>query len=300
MQKRACFDFEIEFSNGGGIQGHGFRLDIPGDDIDDESLAAYVIRDMRLLMVGKAHILNKRIIQEPHKRSTSPAPREAGEANAPAFIDLSHSISSGMMTVKGLPAPMICDHLSRIASRSLYGAGTEFQIDRLEMVGNTGTYIDVPFHRYADGYDLAGLPLSHVADVPGITVKALGAADRAIDWHHFVPYECRGRAVLVHTGWDQHWGSERYFDGHPYLTEKAATYLRDQGAVMVGIDSLNIDDTAGTERPVHSVLLAAGIPIIEHMTRLGDLPTENFRLHAAPPKVVGMGTFPVRAHATLR
>lgn len=300
MQKRACFDFEIEFSNGGGIQGQGFRLDIPGDDIDDESLAAYVIRDLRLLMVGKAHILNKRIIQEPHKRSTSQAPREACASDTPAFVDLSHSISSGMVTVDGLPSPMICDHLSRVASRSLYGAGTEFQIDRLEMVGNTGTYIDVPFHRYADGYDLAGLSLDRVADVPGITVKALGATDRAIDWHHFVPYECRGRAVLVHTGWDQHWGSERYFDGHPYLTEKAATYLRDQGALMVGIDSLNIDNTAGRERPVHSVLLAAGIPIIEHMTRLEDLPPENFRLHAAPPKVVGMGTFPVRVHAMLR
>lgn len=297
-EKRVCFDFEVEFSNGGGIQGQDFRLDIDGDDIGDDALAAFIIRDMRLLMVGKVRILNKHIIEEKHKRSASPAAVKTEEGARQGFVDLSHTIENGMITYKGLPAPLICDHLSRLKSREIYSDDTEFYIGRIDMVANTGTYIDTPFHRYPEGHDLAGLGLDRVSDVPGVVVRVAGASERGIDWHHFVPIECRGRAVLVHTGWDRHWGTESYFEGHPFLTEKAALYLKDQGALLVGIDSLNIDDTSGGTRPVHSVLLGSDIPIVEHMTNLDALPLDGFRFHAAPPKIAGMGTFPVRAHAT--
>jgi arylformamidase len=219
--------------------------------------------------------------------------------DAARFIDLSHTIESGMVTYKGLPAPLICDHLSREQSRGIYAPGTEFQIGRIEMVSNTGTYLDTPFHRFADGIDLSGLALESIADLPGVIVR-IGASDnRAIDRAHFGAVEVRGRAVLVNTGWDRHWRTDRYFEGFPFLTEQAAIHLRDAGAVLVGIDSHNIDDTTGGTRPVHTTLLRAGIPIVEHMTNLGALPLLGFRFTAVPPKVSGMGTFPVRAHARL-
>jgi kynurenine formamidase len=221
-------------------------------------------------------------------------------ATGTEFIDLSHEIESGMITYKGLPAPLVCDHLSREKSRTVYEAGTEFQIGRIEMVANTGTYLDTPYHRYADGYDLTGLPLQRVSDVSGVIARASGITRRAIDWQTFAAIPVRERAVLVNTGWDAHWRTDRYFDGHPFLTQKAAEYLRDEGAALVGIDSLNIDDTSGGTRPVHSVLLAAGIPIVEHLTNLSALPTEGFRFSAVPPRIRAMGTFPVRAHARLR
>jgi kynurenine formamidase len=296
MEKRVVFDFAAEFSNGGGIQGQDFRLDITGDEIDDDALAAYIIRDLQLLMVARVTISNKRIVAEAHKRAAGPA-AAAGAGRPPATFDLSHVIEHGMITYKGLPAPLMCDHLSRAASRASYAAGTEFQIGRIEMVGNTGTYLDTPFHRYADGADLADVGLDRLAGLPGIVVRVTGMAGRAIDWTHFAAHEVEGRAVLVHTGWDRHWRTDAYFEGHPHLTEGAAEYLRDRGAALVGIDSFNIDDTDGNTRPVHSVLLGAGIAIVEHMTRLDTLPADGFRFTAAPPKVRAMGTFPVRAHA---
>ena len=298
MDKRVCFDFEVEFSNGGGIQGQDFRLDIDGDDISDDALADYIIKDLRLLMVGAVRILNKKVIEERHKRAEASA--ELPDGTPGTLVDLSHVIESGMITYKGLPAPLICDHLSREQSRKVYAAGTEFQIGRIEMVANTGTYIDVPFHRYRAGHDLTELALRKVSDVPGVVVRVTGAVERAIDWHHFAPVDCAGHAVLVHTGWDRHWRTDQYFEGHPFLTEKAALHLRDQGALLVGIDSLNIDDISGGARPVHSILLAAEIPIVEHLTGLAALPASGFRFTAVPPKIKGMGTFPVRAHAHLK
>jgi arylformamidase len=296
--KRVCFDFEIDFSNGGGIQGQGFRLDIDGNDIVDDALAAYIVHDLRLLMVGEVRILNKQVIEERHKRASGTA-GTADQTPVARMIDLSHVIEDGMVTYKGLPAPLICDHLSRERSHDVYAPGTEFQIGRIDMVANTGTYIDTPFHRYADGFDLAGLPLDNVVNLPGIVVRVAGAERRAIDWQHFAVTDVRGQAVLVNTGWDRHWRTDQYFENHPFLTEAAANYLRDHGAALVGIDSLNIDDTSGGTRPVHSVLLGAGIPIVEHMTRLDTLPVEGFRFTAVPPKIRGMGTFPVRAHAVV-
>jgi kynurenine formamidase len=294
-EKRVVFDFDVRFSNGGGIQGQEFRLDIAGDEIADEALAAYIIKDLRLLMVAEVNILNKRIIAEPHKRASVEAGAEAGKGST--LIDLSHVIEQDMITYKGLPAPLICDHLSRVASRASYASGTEFQIGRIEMVGNTGTYLDTPYHRFAHGYDLAGLPLEKASDLPGVVIRVTGSAGRAIDWPLLAAVEVSGRAVLIETGWDRHWRTDAYFEGHPFLTEKAAIWLRDNGARLVGIDSLNIDDTADLRRPVHTTLLEAGIPIVEHLTNLSALPADGFRFCAAPPKVSKMGTFPVRAHA---
>jgi kynurenine formamidase len=297
-EKRVRFDFELDFSNGGGMQGQGFRLDVDGEDITDEALAAYIVADLRLLMVSEVRILNKEIIEEPHKRRTAPQrPREGAN---PVYIDLSHTIESGMLTYQGLPAPLVCDHLSFEQSRAKYSPGTEFQIGRIEMVANTGTYIDTPYHRYHDGEDLARIALNRVSGLPGVVVRTSGMTGRAIDWTALAATDVAGRAVLVQTDWDQHWRTDRYFEGHPFLTEAAAVHLRDRGAALVGIDSLNIDDTSTGQRPVHTTLLAAGIPIVEHLTRLRGLPIDGFEFFAAPPKVARMGTFPVRAHAIIR
>ena len=291
MTHRVQFDFEIDFSNGGGIQGQDFRLDIAGDDIGDRELAEYLVADMRLLMVGAVRILHKRVIREAHKRKPTDA-RPAG-----ALIDLSHTIEDGLVTYKGLPAPIICDYLSREASRARYAPGTEFQIARIDMVANTGTYLDCPFHRYANGKDLAATALERCTDLDAIVVDARGAS--AIDVDLFRDREIRGRAVLVHTGWARHWNTEQYHCGNPFLTERAAQYLRDGGARLVGIDSLNIDDTTSNARPVHSTLLGAEILIVEHLCELQQLPAEGFSFTAAPPKFKGVGTFPVRAMAKL-
>ena len=217
----------------------------------------------------------------------------------PRLIDLSHAVEHGMVTYKGLPAPIVCDFLSREESRRIYAPGTEFHIGKIEMVANTGTYLDAPFHRYADGKDLAELPLESVADLDAVVVRAPVAAGRAIRPEAFRGKHVRGKAVLVHTGWSRHWRTDRYFEGHPFLTAEAAALLRDQGAALVGIDSLNIDDISGGERPVHSALLRADIPIVEHMTGLDQLPDAGFRFHAVPVKVKKFGTFPVRAFALL-
>jgi kynurenine formamidase len=215
------------------------------------------------------------------------------------LVELSHPITAGMITYPGLPGPEITDHLSREASHAVYAPGTEFQIGRISMVANTGTYLDCPFHRYADGADLAGIPLDKVAELPGLLVRVEASQERAIDRDAVLPYEVTGKAVLVYTGWDRYWGTDAYSNGHPYLTETAAEYLADRGATLVGIDSLNIDDTATGTRPAHSVLLAAGIPIVEHMCGLDRLPLDGFRFTATPPLVHGMGTFPVRAYAVV-
>ncbi|HVZ60259.1 MAG TPA: cyclase family protein [Terriglobales bacterium] len=297
-EKRVQFDFEIDFSNGGGIQGQEFRLDIDGDDITDQELADYIIKDLRLLMAGKVRILNKKVILESHKRAGT-RPIEELSGSYSRFIDLSHTITSGLITYKGLPAPLICDYLSREASRQLYDEGTSFQIGKIEMVANTGTYLDSPFHRFQEGKDISELDLPALAQLEAVVVRAEGMPGRAVDRQTFVPIDVRGKAVLVHTGWAKHWATGQYFEGHSFLTEGAAVYLKEQGAVLVGIDSLNIDDISGGARPVHTVLLGAGIPIVEHLCNLHSLPITGFTFTAVPVKVKGMGTFPVRAFASL-
>ena len=295
--KRVVFDFEVEFTNGGGLQGQGFRLDIVDETVSDATLGAYVIADLGLLMVGEVRILNKQIIQEGHKRGKL-IPSSSSHVEGQQ-IELSHVIEGGMITYKGFPAPLVCDHISHLQSRAFYAEGTEFQIGKIEMVGNTGTYIDTPYHRYRDGFDLAGLSLEQASNLEGVVVRVTGSTERAIDWQMFAATKIRDRAVLVHTGWDRHWRTDQYFEGHPFLTRAAADYLKEQGAKLVGIDSLNIDDTSDGARPVHTCLLGAGIPIVEHLTQLAHLPIEGFRFSAVPPKIEKMGTFPVRAYAIL-
>lgn len=211
-------------------------------------------------------------------------------------IDLSHTVEHGMITYRGLPAPIVCDFLSREASKQKYAEGTTFHMGKIEMISNTGTYVDAPFHRYEQGKDLSELPLEYLVDLDGLVFRA-GAEQKALGPELFGKAEVRGKAVLVHTGWSRHWRTDRYFEGHPHLTQAAAAWLKERGARFVGIDSLNIDGTQTGERPVHTLLLGADIPICEHMCNLEQLPDSGFRLHAAPVKVKGFGTFPVRAYA---
>jgi kynurenine formamidase len=203
-----------------------------------------------------------------------------------------------MITYKGLPAPIICDYLSREESRKHYAAGTEFNIGKIEMVANTGTYVDSPFHRFADGLDLAELPLESLADLEGIVVRAQEFG-RMIPAKAFVDLDVRGKAVLIRTDWAQYWRTDQYFEGHPFLTRDAAEFLAEAGAVFVGIDTYNIDDTTDGTRPAHTILLGNRVPICEHMCGLASLPERGFRFHAAPVKVRAFGTFPVRAYAVL-
>jgi len=211
------------------------------------------------------------------------------------LIDISHTVEHGMITYKGLPAPIICDYLSREASRRLYAEGTEFQIGRIDMVANTGTYLDSPFHRYAHGKDLSELPLTSLADLDAVVVRTEGRPGRAVGRDLFADFGVRGKAVLVHTGWDRHWLTDAYFEGHPFLTADAAQHLADAGALLVGIDSFNIDDTTDGQRPVHSTLLGRNIPIVEHLCCLENVPASGVMFYAVPVKVKGFGTFPVRA-----
>jgi kynurenine formamidase len=208
-------------------------------------------------------------------------------------------IEHGMTTYKGLPGPHICDFWTREGSAEKYDDGSTFQIGRIDMVANTGTYLDTPFHRYADGKDLSEVPLASVAELAGIVVRQPFQTGLAIGPAAFEGLDVRGKAVLVHTGWDRHWRSDDYFGAHPYLAADAADWLAENGAALVGIDSANIDNMHERARPVHTRLLGADIPICEHMTGLGQLPDSGFRFTAAPPKVRGMGTFPVRAYAAL-
>jgi arylformamidase len=218
---------------------------------------------------------------------------------APRIIDLSHVITDGMVTYKGLPGPHICDFISREQSAASYDDGSTFQIGRIDMVANTGTYVDVPSHRFADGKDLSGMGIEAFANLPAIVVRQPFGSGLAVETSAFDGLDVRGHAVLVATGWDRHWGKNSYYSDHPFLTAAAAERLVSEGVALVGIDSHNIDDTRVRARPVHTALLRAGIPICEHMTNLGAVPDSGFRFTAAPPKVKGMGTFPVRAYALI-
>ena len=214
------------------------------------------------------------------------------------LIDLSHEVEHGMITYKGLPAPIICDFLSREDSRKHYAEGTEFNIGKIELVANTGTYVDSPYHRFADGMDLSELPLESLADLASVLVHAQNFG-RTISAQAFKKIDVKGRAVLIHTGWARHWRTDQYFEGHPFLTRGGAEYLAESGAAFVGIDTYNIDDTTDGTRPAHTILLGNRIPICEHMCGFENLPTQGFRFHAAPVKVKAFGTFPVRAYAVL-
>jgi arylformamidase len=294
MENRVKFDFEIYFTNGGSIKGEDFRLDIEGNEISDKALADYIVQDMRLLMVGETRILNKSVFAEKHKRKPVNGTPES------VFIDLSHTIENGLVTYKGLPAPVICDYLSREASKSFYEEGTQFQIGKIEMVSNTGTYLDCPFHRYENGKDLSEILLESFTDLDGIVIRVPFENTLAVTADLLRNHEIRNRAVLVHTGWDKHWNTPTYYEHHPYLTQDAAEYLRDCNVKLVGIDSHNIDNTQGRSRPVHTILLGSEILIVEHLCNLYLVPDEGFLFSAIPPKFKGVGTFPVRAMAKVK
>lgn len=215
------------------------------------------------------------------------------------FVDVSHTIEHGLITYKGLPAPVICEYLTRENSRTQYSGGTTFQIGKIEMVANTGTYIDSPFHRYADGKDLSELDLDSLANLDGMVFRPRSSS-RAIGRDCFRGTDLAGKAVLIHTGWDKYWMTNQYFDEPPYLTRRAAEYLESSRVALVGIDSPNIDDISNGQRPVHSTLLGSDIPIVEHLCNLKRLPDSGFTFYAVPVKVRGFGTFPVRAFGLIQ
>lgn len=304
IQFRAEFDAAVVFSNGGGLQTEGFRIDVPGPDTSEREVAELFIRSLNLLMVDRVDVRELRLFPEAHK-GTHGGPSDgtgpsASEVSTRTWVELSHVIVAGMTTYPGLPAPEIVPHLTREDSRKVYAPGTEFAIDRISMVGNTGTYLDSPYHRYADGGDLASLPLATLADLPAVIIRTTGSQSRAVDVGAFLARNVADCAVLLHTGGDRHWGTPEYAKDAPYLTEAGANWLVEHRARLVGIDAVNIDDTSsGGHRPAHSVLLAAGIPIVEHLTGLGQLPPTGSRFSAVPPRVADFGTFPVRAYASL-
>ncbi|RZU66480.1 kynurenine formamidase [Microterricola gilva] len=324
---RASFDAVVTFVNGGDLVAHGFRLDLPSGEVSKQRLAELFVRHLGLTLVENVTLTNIETVREQHKGSRgipfadmlsealegsaladSLAEQGAtdagttGSARAGRLVDLSHPIRAGLVTYPGLPAPVITPHLTREDSRNKYAPGTEFALDVITMIGNTGTYLDSPFHRYEGGVDLAGLTLDTLVDLPAEVFHLTDAGSRGIPAEVFFDRALAGSAVMLHTGWDRHFGNPEYALGAPYLTEAGARHLVEQGVALVGIDSLNIDDVepeSGGARPAHSLLLEAGIHVVEHLTGLGELPARGARVTAVPPKVEGFGTFPVRAFATL-
>jgi arylformamidase len=296
---RAHFDAEVQFVNGGRLTAEGFRLDLPSPDLSEAGIVELFVQHLGLALVGKVELRSMEIVEEAHKGSrgiaTTPTPESRGQ-----LVDLSHAVSAGLVTYPGIPAPTVAPHLTREASRSHYAGGTEFAIDVITMAGNTGTYLDSPYHRYADGRDLADLELETLVDLPVELFRLTDATERGIPAAVFQDRDLRGAAVLLHTGWDRHFGTRTYATGAPYLSAEAAAYLIKAGAVLVGIDSINVDDAeTSRERPAHSQLLAAGVHVVEHLTNLSSVPPSGARFTAVPPKIRKFGTFPVRAFARL-
>jgi kynurenine formamidase len=294
---RASFDASVTFLNGGGLTAQGFRLDVPGPDVTADDIGPLFVGHLALLMVDRVDVTNLQVFEEPHKGSRG-VPVATGQRR---IVELNHVIYEGMITFPGLPGPQLRPYLTFEQSREHYAPGTEFRIDRIDLIGNTGTYLDSPTHRYPDGADLSALPIGRVADVPIVVARLTGSAKRGIGVAALAALPVAGCAVLLHTGWDVQWGTPAYGEGPaPFLTAGAARWLVDQGAVLVGIDSVNVDEMVpGGERPAHSTLLAAGVPVLEHLTGLDQLPATGARLHAAPLRIAGCSAFPVRAYAVI-
>jgi kynurenine formamidase len=297
-QYRAHFDAQVDFANGGGLTANEFRLDLPSKDVDEPTVARLFVQHLGLALVGSVRLTNLTIVEEQHRGSRGIDIKAPSEARR--FVELSHVIREGLVTYPGLPAPTIEPFLTRENSKSRYAPGTEFAMDILTLIGNTGTYLDSPWHRYEGGTDLAGLSLETLVNLPTEVFHLDDAAERGIPASALWDREVAGKAVLLHTGWDRHFGSPSYATGAPYLAPDGVDYLVDQGVALVGIDSLNIDNTERTgERPAHTRLLAAGIHVVEHLTNLASLPASGARFTATPPLIEGFGTFPVRAFAAL-
>lgn len=298
---RASFDAAIRFGNGGDLTAHGFRVDVPSPDTDEDAIAALFVASLGLLMTDSVTLTNVEVFAEPHK-GTRGGPSDHSREALPAagrLVELNHVIRAGMVTYPGLPGPQITPYLTREASRGHYAAGTEFAIDRLNLLGNTGTYLDAPYHRYRDGADLSGIALARTADLPAVVVRVTGAQQPGIDVGTLAALDVTGAAVLLHTGDDARFGTPAYADRQHFLTRSGAAWLADHDAALVGIDALNIDDATDAERPAHTLLLAAGIPVVEHLTGLEQLPPTGARFTAVPLRIEKLGTIPVRAFARL-
>lgn len=302
-QYRAHFDARVTFANGGDLTADGFRLDLPSADVDESEVARLFVHHLGLALVESVQLDNLTVHEEPHRGSRGIDARPP--LSARRVVDLSHVIREGLITYPGLPAPVITPHLTRADSRARYAPGTEFAMDIISMIGNTGTYLDSPYHRYEGGADLASLDLATLVELPAEVfhlrdVAPGGSGRREIPAAVFHDRELRGAAVLLDTGWSRLFGTPEYATGAPFLGAAGVAELVRQGVALVGIDSLNIDDTeSGGERPAHSGLLATGIHVVEHLTNLDALPARGARFTAAPPAVEGFGTFPVRAFAVV-
>jgi arylformamidase len=294
---RASFDATLRFSNGGDLSVHGFRVDVPSPEVDTHTIAALFVSSLGLLMTETVELSNVEIFAEPHKGTRGgPSDHPVTESTG-RVVELGHIITPGMVTYPGLPGPEITPHLTREDSRAHYASGTEFAIDRLTLVGNTGTYLDAPLHRFEDGADLASIPLDRTFDVPAVVVRI--SEQHAIDVGALAAFDVRGAAVLLHTGDAARFGTPAYAEDRHFLTRAGAAWLAEHDPALVGIDALNIDDVADPARPAHTLLLAAGIPIVEHLTGLEQLPPTGARFTALPLRVAGLGTVPVRAVARL-
>jgi kynurenine formamidase len=302
---RASFDAAVAFSNGGDLSVHGFRVDVPSPDIDEAGIAALFVASLGLLMTDAVELRNVEVFPEPHKGTRGgPADRGASvpdpDGRGARLVELSHVIRPGMVTYPGLPGPAVTPYLTREASRARYAPGTEFAIDQITMVGNTGTHLDAPRHRFADGPDLAAIPLARTAGLAAVVIRVTGTRRRGIGVGALAGVDVRGKAVLLHTGDDARFGTPEYAADAHFLTRDGAAWLAGRQAALVGIDAVNIDDTADGERPAHTLLLAAGIPVVEHLTGLDQLPPTGAWFTAVPLRVQRMGTIPVRAFARLR
>ncbi len=301
-QYRAHFDARVEFTNGGELRVEDFRIDVPSRKATHEEVARLFVRHLGLALVGEVRLANVEVVEETHRgtRGIEIAGAAGAADDGSRLVELSHVIREGLVTYPGLPTPVFTPHLTREDSRSHYAPGTEFAMDIITMIGNTGTYLDSPWHRYAGGADLAALSLETLVDLPTEVFHLQDSRERGIPASVFWDRNVAGKAVLLHTGWSRHFGTPAYAGGAPYLTAAGVDHLVEQGVTLVGIDSLNIDDTEGSgERPAHTALLAAGIHVVEHLTNLGELPPSGSRFSAVPPRIEGFGTFPVRAYARL-
>jgi kynurenine formamidase len=297
---RARFDATVTFTNGGGLQAQGFFVDVASADPTEAEVGELFLDSLGLLMAGEVTLANLEIVEAPHKGTRGgPAARQQEPAGRPQYVELNHVIREGMITLPNLPAPELGTHLTREASRSIYAEGTEFEIGRISMVANTGTYLDSPNHRYPDGHDLTGFALDRLVDLPALVIRVEDSGQRGVDANLLAPYDVRGKAVLLHTGDDARFGTPQYVEDAHFLTRDGAQRLIDQGAALVGIDAANIDDMTDGTRPAHTLLLGAGLPIVEHLTSLAQLPPTGATFTATPPRIAGLATFPVRAFARL-
>lgn len=297
---RARFDATVTFTNGGGLQAQGFFVDVPSAEVTSAQVGELFLDSLGLLMAGEVELTNLEIVEAAHKGTRGgPSAGNQPSGGQPTYVELSHVIREGMVTLPNLPGPELGLQLTREASREIYAPGTEFEIGKISMVANTGTYLDSPNHRYADGHDLTGFPLDRLVDLPAVVVRVEDSGRLGIDVAALATYDVRGKAVLLQTGDDARFGTPQYVENAHFLTRDGAQWLIDNGVALVGIDAANIDDMTDGTRPAHTLLLGAGLPIVEHLTSLAQLPPTGATFTATPPRIAGLATFPVRAFAKL-